>query len=191
MATQKDIRRTKIKYRIRHKVSGTEATPRLTVFRSNKEIYAQVINDDKGVTMVAASSLEKSFDKQGIKTEVAAQVGKALAERAKKLLKKVEIDERDWNKFPTQLSGGQQQRVAVVRGVINEPQILFADEPTGALNSQNTLNVLDILSDLKANGNVYTLIRTVKEDNSQLVYTSPDDIPINSYSDEDVDPDMF
>lgn len=49
----------------------------------------------------------------------------------------------------------------------------------------------DILSDLKANGNVYTLIRTVKEDNSQLVYTSPDDIPINSYSDEDVDPDMF
>ena len=82
MATQKDIRRTKIKYRIRHKVSGTEATPRLTVFRSNKEIYAQVINDDKGVTMVAASSLEKSFDKQGTKTEVAAKVGKAIAERA-------------------------------------------------------------------------------------------------------------
>lgn len=49
----------------------------------------------------------------------------------------------------------------------------------------------DILSDLKTNGNVYTLIRTVKEDNSQLVYTSPDDIPVNSYSDEDVDPDMF
>ena len=41
MATKKDIRRTKIKYRIRHKVSGTETTPRLTVFRSNKEIYAQ------------------------------------------------------------------------------------------------------------------------------------------------------
>jgi len=49
----------------------------------------------------------------------------------------------------------------------------------------------DVLSDLKTNGNIYTLIRTVKEDNSQLVYTSPDDIPINSYSDEDVDPDMF
>ena len=44
---------------------------------------------------------------------------------------------------------------------------------------------------MNTNGNVYTLIRTVKEDNSQLVYTSPDDIPINSYSDEDVDPDMF
>ena len=49
----------------------------------------------------------------------------------------------------------------------------------------------DVLSDLKMNGNIYTLIRTVKEDNSQLVYTSPDDIPVNSYSDEDVDPDMF
>ena len=49
----------------------------------------------------------------------------------------------------------------------------------------------DVLSDLKTNGNIYTLIRTVKEDNSQLVYTSPDDIPVNSYSDEDVDPDMF
>ena len=59
MATRKDIRRTKIKYRIRHKVSGTETTPRLTVFRSNKEIYAQLIDDVKGVTLVAASSLEK------------------------------------------------------------------------------------------------------------------------------------
>lgn len=49
----------------------------------------------------------------------------------------------------------------------------------------------EILSDLKTNGNVYTLIRTIKEENSQLVYTSPDDIPANSYSDEDVDPDMF
>lgn len=49
----------------------------------------------------------------------------------------------------------------------------------------------DVLSVLKTNGNIYTLIRTIKEDNSQLVYTSPDDIPINSYSDEDVDPDMF
>lgn len=82
MATKKDIRRTKIKYRIRHKVSGTEAAPRLTVFRSNKEIYAQVINDEKGETLVAASSLEKAFEKNGTKTEVAAKVGKMLAERA-------------------------------------------------------------------------------------------------------------
>ena len=82
MATKKDIRRTKIKFRIRHKVSGTKEMPRLSVFRSNKEIYAQVIDDVKGVTLTAASSLEKSFEKSGNKSEVAAKVGKTLAERA-------------------------------------------------------------------------------------------------------------
>ena len=65
MATKKDIRRTKIKFRIRHKVSGTSEMPRLSVFRSNKEIYAQVIDDVKGVTLTAASSREKSFEKSG------------------------------------------------------------------------------------------------------------------------------
>ena len=65
---------------------------------------------------------------------------KELADRSKELLQRVEIGEKDWKKFPAQLSGGQQQRVAVVRGVINRPEILFADEPTGALNSQNTNN---------------------------------------------------
>ena len=81
MATRKDIRRTKIKFRIRHKVSGTAEKPRLSVFRSNKEIYAQVIDDVKGVTLAAASSKEKSFEKTGTKSEVAAKVGKMIAER--------------------------------------------------------------------------------------------------------------
>ena len=82
MATKKDIRRTKIKYRIRHKISGTTEAPRLTVFRSNKEIYAQVIDDVKGVTLTAASSLEKGVEKSGTKIEMAAKVGKLVAERA-------------------------------------------------------------------------------------------------------------
>jgi putative ABC transport system ATP-binding protein len=88
---------------------------------------------------------------------------KALAEKAKDLLSRVEIGEQDWKKFPTQLSGGQQQRVAVVRGVINSPEVLFADEPTGALNSQNTTNVLDILSDLNDQGQSIVMVtHTVK-----------------------------
>ena len=88
---------------------------------------------------------------------------KALAEKAKELLMRVEIGEQDWKKFPTQLSGGQQQRVAVVRGVINSPEVLFADEPTGALNSQNTSNVLDILSDLNQEGQSIVMVtHTVK-----------------------------
>ncbi|MCR5831891.1 MAG: ABC transporter ATP-binding protein [Lachnospiraceae bacterium] len=83
---------------------------------------------------------------------------KELAERAKELLKRVEIEDGDWDKFPTQMSGGMQQRVAVVRGVINSPEVLFADEPTGALNSQNTENVLNILSDLNAEGQSIVMV---------------------------------
>jgi len=83
---------------------------------------------------------------------------KKLANRAKELLTKVEITENDWNKFPTQLSGGQQQRAAVVRGVINKPEVLYADEPTGALNSQNTENVLNILTDLNNEGQSIVMV---------------------------------
>ena len=83
---------------------------------------------------------------------------KELVAKAKELLQRVEIEEGDWDKFPTQMSGGMQQRVAVVRGVINSPEVLFADEPTGALNSQNTENVLNILSDLNEEGQSIVMV---------------------------------
>lgn len=113
---------------------------------------------------------------------------KALAEKSKKLLEKVEITSKDWNKFPTQLSGGQQQRVAVVRGVINQPEVLFADEPTGALNSQNTTNVLDILSDLNDQGQSIVMVtHTVKaaERANRVIYLADgvitDEIDLGPY----------
>ena len=85
MALSKNQRRTRIKNRIRKVVSGTEARPRLSVFRSNKEIYAQVVNDVTGETIAAASSRDKDIAKaKGNKTEVAALVGKAVAEKAMK-----------------------------------------------------------------------------------------------------------
>lgn len=77
---------------------------------------------------------------------------KALAVKAKKLLLQVGLSEEIFHKFPTQLSGGEQQRVALIRGIINKPEILFADEPTGALNSQNTEAVLNILTQLHEEG---------------------------------------
>lgn len=68
--------------RIRKKVYGRQDMPRLSVFRSNSEIYAQIINDAEGKTLVAASSKEKDFNATGSKSEKAQAVGKMLAERA-------------------------------------------------------------------------------------------------------------
>ena len=85
MALTKNERRQRIKNRIRKIVSGTEARPRLSVFRSNKEIYAQIVDDVTGKTIAAASSRDKDVSgTKGNKTEVAALVGKAIAEKALK-----------------------------------------------------------------------------------------------------------
>ena len=81
MSLTKTERRQRIKFRIRKTVSGTPAQPRLSVFRSNKEIYAQVIDDVNGVTLVSASSREKGVEK-GTSIETANAVGKLVAERA-------------------------------------------------------------------------------------------------------------
>jgi len=85
MALTKNERRQRIKNRIRKVVSGTESRPRLSVFRSNKEIYAQVVDDVTGKTIAAASSRDKDISStKGTKTEVAALVGKSVGEKAVK-----------------------------------------------------------------------------------------------------------
>lgn len=84
MALSKTDRRLRIKNRIRKVVSGTSERPRLSVFRSNKEIYAQVIDDVTGKTVAAASSRDKDIDGKASKAEVATLVGKSLAEKAMK-----------------------------------------------------------------------------------------------------------
>lgn len=85
MAVSKQDRRNKIRKRIRQDITGTTGRPRLSVFRSNKEIYAQIIDDENGKTLVAASSRDKDVTSaEGDKKEQAALVGKALAEKALK-----------------------------------------------------------------------------------------------------------
>ena len=79
MTTKKEQRRIKIKYRVRNKISGTAARPRLSVFRSNKQIYAQVIDDETAKTLVSASSLGMEAMP---KKEQAAKLGEALAQKA-------------------------------------------------------------------------------------------------------------
>lgn len=83
MGAKKITGRKRIHYRIRKKVQGTPERPRLSVFRSNKEIYCQAIDDISGVTLVAASSRDKGLAKEGTKTDQARSVGKLFAERAK------------------------------------------------------------------------------------------------------------
>jgi len=93
MAFKKSERRQNIRYRVRKVVNGTTERPRLSVFRSNKEIYAQIIDDVNGVTLVAASSRDKDVTTEGTKIEAAVAVGKAIAERALKAgIDKVSFD---------------------------------------------------------------------------------------------------
>ena len=84
MSVKKITNRQKIHYRIRKKVSGTASRPRLSVFRSNKEIYGQLIDDVNGVTLVAASSRDADVSSnKGAKVELSKHVGALLAQRAK------------------------------------------------------------------------------------------------------------
>ncbi len=84
MITKTDSNKARLKRhsRIRNKVSGTAERPRLSVFRSEKNIYAQIIDDNAGVTLVSASSLEKSFAEKGTNKDAARAIGKIVAQRA-------------------------------------------------------------------------------------------------------------
>ena len=75
-----------------------------------------------------------------------------LVQKAKDLLMQVGLHEEDLSKYPNQLSGGEAQRVGIVRSIINDPKILFADEPTGQLNSSSSRDVLDIFTQIHKKG---------------------------------------
>lgn len=97
MTTQRKQRRDKRRRRIRGRVSGTSLRPRLSVFRSNDHIYGQIINDEKGITLVSASDKELSADsknKKGItKKDLSFAVGELLAQKStKKKIKKIVFD---------------------------------------------------------------------------------------------------
>jgi large subunit ribosomal protein L18 len=83
MALSKLQRRQRIKHRIRKIIFGTATKPRLSVFRSNKEIYAQLVDDNSGATLVSVSSRNKEIETAGSKSDVAKAVGKTIADKAK------------------------------------------------------------------------------------------------------------
>jgi putative ABC transport system ATP-binding protein len=82
--------------------------------------------------------------------------------KAKKLLNEVGLSERI-NHKPTELSGGQQQRVAIARALINDPEIILADEPTGALDSKSGLEVMNIFTNFKKQGRTVIMVTHTTE----------------------------
>lgn len=83
---------------------------------------------------------------------------KAIVNKAKELFHAVGINEETYTKFPTQISGGEAQRIGIVRALINHPPLLFADEPTGALNSKRGIEVLDTLSEFHRRGQSIVMV---------------------------------
>lgn len=83
---------------------------------------------------------------------------KAVAERARELFAQVGLTEENFRKFPSQLSGGEAQRAGMVRALINTPAVVFADEPTGALNFASGKAVLDVLTDVNHRGQSVVMV---------------------------------
>lgn len=117
---------------------------------------------------------------------------KKAYESAVNLLKQVGLNEVDFQKFPNQLSGGEQQRVAIVRAMINQPKILFADEPTGALNSVASTKVLDEFTKLhQAGQSILMVTHDIKTAlrGSRVIYlrdgSIQGDLELGAYTTED------
>jgi large subunit ribosomal protein L18 len=100
------VQRQKIRYRIRKKIAGTAQKPRLAIFRSNKDIYAQLIDDENGFTLASASSRDKDIVAQkGPKVEKSKLVGQAIARKAKELGISVIVFDRGGNLYHGRVKG--------------------------------------------------------------------------------------
>jgi putative ABC transport system ATP-binding protein len=83
---------------------------------------------------------------------------KDVVQKAKDILNRLNLEESTWRKFPAQVSGGEAQRAGIARALINNPKIIFADEPTGALNSANGKAVLDAVSEINERGQSIVMV---------------------------------
>ena len=117
--------------RVRNKISGTAARPRLDVFRSAKHIYAQIIDDEQGVTLVSASTMDKDFNGFGGNVEAAAEIGKKIA--AKALEKENNFHTHTCHQANNALRNGERlavgRRVPLIIRFLNQGIFYFAQTP--------------------------------------------------------------
>ncbi|QVK20095.1 ABC transporter ATP-binding protein [Mycoplasmatota bacterium] len=108
----------------------------------------------QGINLVSNLSLYENIVVPGYLTKASK---KEINKRAKVLLEKMDL-EQHINKLPSQVSGGQKQRAAIARSLINQPDILFADEPTGALNSSSGKAVLELMNEFNKEGQTIVMV---------------------------------
>lgn len=108
----------------------------------------------QGINLISNLSVYENILSPTYKTGISK---KEIDQRIDEMMEKMELTSQR-NKFPNQMSGGQRQRVAICRALINQPKVLFADEPTGALNSSQGQNVLDLFTQIHAEGQSVVMV---------------------------------
>ncbi len=122
------------------------------------EELAHLRNQEIGFVFQAFNLLARTSVLDNVKLPlIYSQNKKRMDERARKVLKSVGLDHR-LEYFTNQISGGEKQRVAIARALVNEPAVIFADEPTGNLDSKSGVQVMGILQDLNASGKTIILV---------------------------------
>lgn len=124
----------------------------------NDEELAHLRNQEIGFVFQAFNLLARTSVLDNVKLPlIYSKNKKKMDERARRVLKSVGLDHR-LNYYTNQISGGEKQRVAIARALVNEPAVIFADEPTGNLDSKSGVQVMQILQDLNAQGKTIILV---------------------------------
>jgi putative ABC transport system ATP-binding protein len=124
----------------------------------NDEDLAHLRNREIGFVFQAFNLLARTSVLDNVKLPlIYSQDKRRMDERARKVLKSVGLDHR-LNYYTNQISGGEKQRVAIARALVNEPAVIFADEPTGNLDSKSGVQVMEILQKLNAQGKTIILV---------------------------------
>jgi putative ABC transport system ATP-binding protein len=146
--------------------SGDVKINKINITNLSEDELAQIRNKDIGFVFQSFYLVPSltAYENIALPQEIKGKVSK---EKIIETMKLVGIEHRK-NNYPIQLSGGEKQRVAIARALINDPKILFADEPTGNLDSKNSKSIIELLINLKKQNNLTLIIVTHEENISKI-----------------------